>query len=283
MSACATRSSPVLRNQSSAAVFLCYHSIADDGPPWSSVPVGRFDRQIAQLAQRGYTAGGQHDLAQLVAGHVPERPLAFLTFDDGFADNATVVTSLLAERGWRGLVFLLPPVVDAGGALDWPEVRARQAAFPRVMRSLDWGQVAAMRDAGMEFGSHTNTHPRLPALADDELRQELLDSRRRIAERVGRCDSLAYPFGAWDERVASAAADAGYRFAFTLPAGAQRTAGPLSIPRIAVDHRDDERRFALKLSAFGRRVLLSETRPQLRALRNGLRGLARHRRPPIGP
>jgi peptidoglycan/xylan/chitin deacetylase (PgdA/CDA1 family) len=282
MSTYATRSSPVLRNRSNAAVFLCYHSIADHGPPWSSVPVERFEQHLEHLHRRGYTAGGHRDLADLVAGRAPERRLAFLTFDDGFADNATVVTSRLVERGWRGLIFVLPPLVDAGAPLEWPEVRARQAAFPHVMRSLDWAAVAEMRDAGMEFGSHTNSHPRLTTLGNQELRQELLDSRRHIAERLGRCDSLAYPFGAWNERVARAAADAGYRFAFTLPAGAQRIAGPLSIPRIAIDHRDDERRFALKLSAPGRRVMLSEARPQLRALRDGVRGLGPRRHPPLG-
>jgi peptidoglycan/xylan/chitin deacetylase (PgdA/CDA1 family) len=63
----------------------------------------------------------------------------------------------------------------------------------------------------IEFGSHTNLHRHLPGLPDEELRQELLDSRRRIAERLGSCDCLAYPFGEWDERVADAARAAGYR------------------------------------------------------------------------
>jgi peptidoglycan/xylan/chitin deacetylase (PgdA/CDA1 family) len=205
----------------------------------------------------------------------------FLTFDDGFADNATVVSPMLAARGWKGLVFLLPPIVDTGGPLEWPEVRARQAAFPQVMRSLDWAAVDAMREAGMEFGSHTNRHPRLPALGDEELRQQLLDSRRRIADRLGSCHSLAYPFGEWDERVAAAAAAAGYRCAFTLPRGAQRGAGPLSIPRIAIDHRDEPRRFGLKLTVTGRRLLLSELRPRLQSLRD--RALAQADRRPGAP
>jgi peptidoglycan/xylan/chitin deacetylase (PgdA/CDA1 family) len=257
----------VLRNRSHHAVFLCYHSIADDGPPWSSVPVARFERQLDVLARRGYVAGCHRDVADLLAGRTPRRPLVFLTFDDGFADNATVVAPLLQERGWTGIVFLLPPSVDAGAPLEWPEVRARQAAHPRVMRSLDWSAAEAMAETGMEFGSHTNTHPHLPRLGDEELREELLDSRRRIADRLGRCTSLAYPFGEWDGRVASAAADAGYSTAFTLPPGGQRSTTALSVPRIAIDHRDDERRFALKLTPLGRRLLLSEAKALLRTAR----------------
>jgi peptidoglycan/xylan/chitin deacetylase (PgdA/CDA1 family) len=256
-----------LRNRSRAAVFLCYHSVADDGPPFASVPVALFERQLALLDRLGYRTGGLRELAVLASGRRPERPLVFLTFDDGFADNATVVAPLLQERGWTAQVFILPPAVDSGGALDWPEVRARQAAHPQVMRSLDWTAVETMAGAGIEFGSHTNHHRHLPTLGDEELCQELQDSRRRIADRLGGCDALAYPFGAWDGRVAAAAASAGYRFAFTLPSGAQRGADALSIPRIPVDHRDDERRLLLKVSVPGRVLLLSPMKQHIRALR----------------
>jgi peptidoglycan/xylan/chitin deacetylase (PgdA/CDA1 family) len=267
----------LLRNRSAAAVFLCYHSIADDGPARTSVAVARFERQLDMLVRRGYRSGRLDELARLTAGDVPRAPLVFLTFDDGFADNASVVAPLLRERGWTGLVFLLPPAVDAGGPLAWPEVRARRSAHPQVMRSLDWSQVEAMAGDGMEFGSHTNSHPHLPALGDEELRQELLDSRRRIAGRLGSCDALAYPFGEWDPRVAAAAAAAGYRHAFTLPFGSQRSATALSVPRIAVDHRDDERRFAFKLSPRGRALLLSRGKPLGRRLRDSAAAPLRRR------
>jgi peptidoglycan/xylan/chitin deacetylase (PgdA/CDA1 family) len=257
-----------LGNRSRAALFLCYHSVADDGPPWSSVAVATFERQLALLERSGYRSGSLRDLERLAAGERLAHPVVFLTLDDGFADNAAVVGPLLRERAWTALVFVLPPAVDAGGPLDWPEVRARTESYPRVMRSLTWPAVEALAAEGSEFGSHTNRHLRLTALGDEELREELCDSRRRIAERLGACDALAYPFGAWDRRVAAAAAAAGYRWAFTLPAGGQRAAGPLAIPRIPVDHRDDERRFALKLSAAGRRLLLSPAKAPARRIRD---------------
>ncbi|UGS34613.1 polysaccharide deacetylase family protein [Capillimicrobium parvum] len=249
-----------LRNRTHDAVFLAYHSVADRGPAWSSVPVEQFERHLHLLARWGYRGVGGRELHQLAAGCRPERPWAFLTFDDGFADNATTVAPLLRERGWSALVFVLPPAVDSGAAFDWPEIRPRRDAHPEVMRSLDWPAAEAMAEAGIEFGSHTNRHLHLPALGDDELRDELLDSRRRIMERLGRCDSLAYPFGEWDPRVAAAARDAGYRHAFTLPRQGQATADLLSIPRVAIDHRDDRSRFALKLSPVGRGLLLSPAR-----------------------
>jgi peptidoglycan/xylan/chitin deacetylase (PgdA/CDA1 family) len=139
--------------------------------------------------------------------------------------------------------------------------------FPDVMRAMTWEQVGEMADAGVDFGSHTLTHPSLPGCDPAQLELELEGSREPLARRLGRCDSIAYPFGHWDARVATATAKAGYRSAFTLPAGHQRTVTPLSIPRVAVDHRDDRRRFSAKLNPLGRRVLLSPAHTILRAVR----------------
>jgi glycosyltransferase involved in cell wall biosynthesis/peptidoglycan/xylan/chitin deacetylase (PgdA/CDA1 family) len=255
----------VLGNRARNAVFLCYHSVADDGPPWSSIPTQMFERHLSTLSRLGYRAGRRSDLADLLAGRRPRQPLAFLTFDDGFRDNHDTVLPVLRDAGWTGLVFLLPPSVDSGGALDWPEVAERRQAHPEVMRSLTWPQVEEMTEAGMEFGSHTNRHPLLPELGDEELREELLDSRRRVAERLGGCDTLAYPFGAWSARVQAAAADAGYVYGFTLPDHHQRSTSPLTIPRLVVDHRDEPWRFALKVQAPARRLWFGPARPAVRA------------------
>jgi peptidoglycan/xylan/chitin deacetylase (PgdA/CDA1 family) len=122
-----------------------------------------------------------------------------------------------------------------------------------------------MKERGFEVGSHTLTHPHLPDLDDDSLRDELWESRARIEQRLGSCETLAYPFGEWSGRVAAAAAECGYRYAFTLPSKTgQRAAAPHSIPRINVDYRDRERRFAAKLTAPGKRIVLS---PAIAALR----------------
>jgi peptidoglycan/xylan/chitin deacetylase (PgdA/CDA1 family) len=171
---------------------------------------------------------------------------------------------LLRDYGLTAIFFVLPSHLEEGGALDWPEVAEDQEDRPEVMRSMTWRQVEEMAAAGMEFGSHTVSHRHLPQLSDEELAQELLDSRRRLEQRLGSCSMLAYPFGEWDGRVAEAARDAGYSFAFALPRSYQRDVGPHSIPRISVDHRDDARRFAMKLRPFGRRLYLSRLKPMLR-------------------
>ncbi len=252
-----------LSNRSGAAAFLCYHSVHEDGPEWLSVTPDAFAAQLAALRASGWRTGTEADLRALAGGSRPQRRTAFLTFDDGFADNFDNALPLLREHGMTAIVFILPALLD-GSPLEWPEVAEERRTHPDAMRSLTWAQVEQMAEAGIEFGSHGMTHAHLPELGDEELREELLASRREIADRLGACSMLAYPFGHWDERVASAARDAGYSFAFSLPRAHQPGADAWSIPRISVDRRDRGRRFSLKLSPLGRRLYLSRVKPLLR-------------------
>lgn len=267
--------SRALRNRSRAAVFLCWHSIASGGPPFVSVGPERFERQLRTLRQLGFRSGGRLELAALARGEKPKSRLAFLTFDDGFEDMASTAAPLLEAYGFRAISFVLPELLDSGGAFGWPRVEGDRRAYPSVMRSMTWSTAEGMVSRGHELGSHTLTHPWLPSLEGERLHQELLDSRRRVEARIGSCDMLAYPFGAWTPGVARAAAAAGYRYGFTLPFGGQLSVSRLSIPRIPVDHRDGERRFRLKLRASVRGALLSPLKPATRQL---LRRPPRHLR-----
>jgi len=246
-----------LHNRSRRAIFLSYHSVASEGPRYLTVSAELFERQLATLRRRGMRGGSVADLEALAAGE-KIAPAVFLTFDDGFRDNHETVLPLLREYGLRAFCFVLPPLVDEGAPLAWPEVAEDQRRFDATMRSVTWPMVEGMAEGGFTIGSHGLTHSQLTELGPEQLRQELADSRARIRERLGSCDTLAYPFGAWSAAVEAAAAECGYRFAFTLPTKVgQHGTTPLSIPRVNVDYRDDGIRFVAKLSYPGRRLYLS--------------------------
>jgi peptidoglycan/xylan/chitin deacetylase (PgdA/CDA1 family) len=114
----------------------------------------------------------------------------------------------MREHAFTGVIFLVPSSIDTG-KFEWPDMRPFVARHPDAMTPMSWRMVEELSEAGMQFGSHTLTHPRLPTLTDDERAQELLESRRRLQARLGRWDALAYPFGDWDSRTAAATA-AGY-------------------------------------------------------------------------
>jgi peptidoglycan/xylan/chitin deacetylase (PgdA/CDA1 family) len=256
--------SRALRGRARRYVFLGYHSVAEDGPPYLSLTPGTFERQLDLLVGGGYRGGTLATLERIAAGERPAGRHAFLTFDDGFADTVTTALPLMSERALPGMAFVLPGHLDSGAPLAWPEVAGEATRRPELMRSMDWPMLEALVEAGWEIGSHTTSHFRLTVLSDEQLAQELLDSRRALEARLGRCELLAYPFGAWDDRVALAAEAAGYRFAFTLPFGGQATATRMSIPRVTVDDRDVPWRFRAKLSRAGRSTLFSPLRPMVR-------------------
>ncbi len=267
---------PLLRNRSRRATFLCYHSIAAAGPRFLTVSAELFERQLAELRRRGVACGGPEELAAAASGELA-MPTAFLTFDDGFRDNHETALPLLREYGARAFVFVLPPLLDEGGPLAWPEVAADRERFAATMRSVDWTMLGEMREGGFEVGSHTLTHRHLPQLGPERLREELWESRQRLKQRLGSCDTLAYPFGEWSPQVAAAAADCGYRFAFSLPTDAgQRSADAWSIPRINVDYRDSERRFSRKLTPLGKQLFLA---PEVASVRRLVRRLRRRAAP----
>ena len=113
-------------------------------------------------------------------------------------------------------------------------------------RPMNWAQVAEMKAAGMEFGSHTVTHPVLTRLSDVDLMHELRASRLRLEEILGcAADSLAYPVGgaeAYDERVRQAALSAGYRLGMCYEPGVNKKSalGVLALRRIPVERYIDD-------------------------------------------
>jgi peptidoglycan/xylan/chitin deacetylase (PgdA/CDA1 family) len=125
-----------------------------------------------------------------------------------------------------------------------------------------WQQVRQMSQAGMEFGSHTVTHPVLARLANtDQLRSELVQSRQRIEHETGQpVVALAYPVGgrdAFDAQVLAATAEAGYRLAFSYQPGANRPAPAqrLQLKRLHVERDTTRAMFAAVLElpgVFGR-------------------------------
>lgn len=106
------------------------------------------------------------------------------------------------------------------------------------MEMMDWQMARAMHEAGHVIGSHTRTHAYLtnedPAAVADELR----GSREEIRRHLGfDAEHLAYPNGDFNQAVADAAADAGYRYAYTTCACTGAAAPELTIPRRMVWER----------------------------------------------
>lgn len=188
-----------------AAPILTWHAIgppgaaaADDADGWT-VSQDRFEAQLDALAAAGFTTV---PLA-LLAGHaatgapLPARPVV-LTFDDGTQDHYARALPALVARGMRGSFFVVSGRVGT------------RAQGGRAY--LSWDELKALRGAGMEVGSHSRSHPRLPDLPDEAARAELVESRRELEAGLGApVEWFAFPYNALRERHRAMVAAAGYR------------------------------------------------------------------------
>jgi peptidoglycan/xylan/chitin deacetylase (PgdA/CDA1 family) len=113
-------------------------------------------------------------------------------------------------------------------ALDQLERALGGDAVPDWAGLMSWEQIRELGEAGHEIGSHSLSHPLLPDLGIDELRNEVLGSRTRLAAATGaEVPSFCYPNGSYDDRSLTAVRDAGYACAVTTAWGINRAETPI--------------------------------------------------------
>jgi peptidoglycan/xylan/chitin deacetylase (PgdA/CDA1 family) len=201
-----------------------------------------FRRQVETLARAGYRSLGSEQLAERLA-ELP-RPgdgaELVLTFDDGYAGLGRHAFPVLADHGFRALVFVVSDYVGRDNTWDV------QYGWRRFAH-LDWDDLARWQERGIEVHSHGATHARLTWISEGQAADELGRSRETIARRLG-CPpaGISYPFSSVNGRVRALAAQAGYRLGFAGPS--QRGADPLALRRRPVYGWD---RFATPLVLGG--------------------------------
>ncbi len=164
------------------------------------VPIQKFDRQMAYLKSHGYHSITFKDLmAHLREGSaLPDHPV-IITFDDGAESVYLNGFPVLRRYGFKACIFLITD-----------------------QSTLKIGQLKEMQAYGMEFGSHTKSHPNLVEIGEDERRTEITDSKKILEERLGTpMIVFAYPYGqgAYDERIRERVEEGGYFFACGIRKG----------------------------------------------------------------
>jgi peptidoglycan/xylan/chitin deacetylase (PgdA/CDA1 family) len=105
-------------------------------------------------------------------------------------------------------------------------------------RAMTWEMLAEMQRAGVMIGSHTQTHALLPNEGREKALEELKDSRAQLESHLGRpILHLAYPDGGFCADTLSAAAAAGYRYAYTTCRHRDARYPLLTIPRTVLWER----------------------------------------------
>lgn len=223
--------------------ILYYHSISD-APIRSSVSPEAFTAQIEYLVQHGYHLLSLSDaVGRLSSGAVfPDRS-AVITLDDGFQDNYEHALPILTRFKAPATVFLTVGYIGTGRL----PTLTRTDFMPRP---LDWREVKEMQAQGVEFGSHTLTHPMLSQVSHEVARREIGESRQELEDRLGTGIAFfCYPRGDFNDAVKQMVRDEGYRAACsTLPGVNDRRTDLFELKRTYISRHDSAKEFAKKMA-----------------------------------
>ncbi len=235
-----------LRNGNHHIPVLLYHQIAMNTPKNdpSGLGVGPelFESQLQILHKKGYQTLTLDDVVddKVICQKQNRKPVA-ITFDDGYLDNYLNAFPILKKYNFTATVFF--PTAYIGKVNSWD---GGESAL------MTWEQAREMLEYGISFQSHTCTHADLTALSNNEVLEELINSRNVIKKKLGvSTNHLAYPFGRYNSKIMDMAGQAGYRWAW---AAGMADIHKLSMERFQITSKDTDFSFLLKISKWGRRI-----------------------------
>jgi len=231
----------LLPRRSTTVPILMYHRVPDIDQctthPYfcTSTAAGIFEQQIRFLHQNHYRAVSVPEAFRLARTAAPGEKLVGITFDDGYQDFYTNAYPILSRFGYSATVFL--PTAYIGNA---------SRSFKET-DCLTWSQVRELRKSGVEFGSHTVTHPQLRTVGPELLRQEIWDSKHQIEDELGEpVETFSYPYAfpetdrGFVSRLQGLLQESGYRSGVSTIIGrVRRSDNPLYLKRLPVNSHDD--------------------------------------------
>jgi peptidoglycan/xylan/chitin deacetylase (PgdA/CDA1 family) len=211
---------------------LMYHRVDADVPADAvgrdlTVEPAAFEAQLRFLRDHRISAITADDLTRALArGARPEHAVV-LTFDDGYADAATIALPLLVKYGAKATFYI-------------------SSGFVGTPRHVSWTQLRALRRAGMEVACHGTEHLDLSTLDRAGQLREAGGCMRRFAHYLGGAAPItyAYPAGKYDATTFDIMRSLGIRAAFTeIPGAVTGLEKPYELPRRRIRHDDTVEQF----------------------------------------
>jgi peptidoglycan/xylan/chitin deacetylase (PgdA/CDA1 family) len=230
--------------------ILMYHSISGDAEegihPYYRVATSpqRFAEQMNWLEEMGYLGTSLRQALKMMAagGTGTVRPVV-VTFDDGFRDFLTEAWPVLASHHFTATMYL------PTGFISMP-----RKSF-RGKECLNWQEVRELHTRGVQFGSHTVSHPKLYELSWNDIEEELRLSKQHLEREIGeQADSFCYPYAfpqedaQFSERLVELQRRLGYQNCVTTVVGCHSDGNTsFLLKRLPVNSEDDRQLLAAKL------------------------------------
>ena len=183
-------------------LHFLYHEIQPaKGDYTYALDLEEFEAQAAFLAQC-------QQAAELKPAAANDLVKPAITFDDGHLSNYEYALPVLERLSLSARFF-----ITAG----WTGTRADY---------MGWPELRALQQAGQQIGAHGWSHQLLTHCTRDELRRELVDTRKSLEDGLGiPVTTMSLPGGRFNRRVLLACRDAGYERVFTSEPKAQSEIG----------------------------------------------------------
>ena len=116
----------------------------------------------------------------------PEAKLVCLFFDDAFKNQYEVALPVLLEYNYKATFGVITDYIGTGRDL---------------MEYMGTGELEELAKYGMDIASHTKTHPDLTTLSDEQLREEIIESKIDLENMGFEVSTMVYPYYAWNDKV----------------------------------------------------------------------------------
>ena len=206
--------------------ILMYHSISHPvkNAPFKCLhlPPKRFALQMYLLKVLGYQGLSMRELTPYLLGQKHGKVVG-ITFDDGYEDNYVNAYPILKKYGFKATIFVVTSFLDKNkkGYMSWDQAREMDAN-------------------GISIQSHTVDHKSMTDLTDDQLRMELVDSKKKAEKELGHpVNYMAYPTGTYNLHIAQMVKEAGYKAAFTIKYGnVDKASNIYALERVPIFHTE---------------------------------------------
>ena len=205
-------------------LILNYHKI-DNTFISLAVRPDDFESQMRYLSENGYHTISPDELYDSLAGtgELPDNPV-MITFDDGYEDNYTNAYPILKKYGFKATIFVVTSFLDKN-----------------KKNYMTWDQARELDANGISIQSHTVDHKSITDLTDEQLRMELVDSKKKAEKELGHpVNYMAYPTGTYNLHIAQLVKEAGYKAAFTIKYGnVDKASNIYALERVPIFHTEE--------------------------------------------
>jgi peptidoglycan/xylan/chitin deacetylase (PgdA/CDA1 family) len=105
---------------------------------------------------------------------------AIITFDDGMLSQYTFAKPILDKYNFKATFYIICNSVDKENRMNWNNIQT-------------------LEEEGHEIGSHSMNHKKLSTLSDEEMRYEIIESKRCLQENGFDINSFSFPYNDGDD------------------------------------------------------------------------------------